>query len=105
MGGKGRPQANVPLDERELLALRAMATRDEVSVSVLLRPVVAGYIKRRLKRDPDLAASVKALQRSRQGDVGAKGATVTPLKPQARSRRGRSPKSGDGPVDQPQRPS
>jgi hypothetical protein len=76
----------VPLDDDELLALRTIATRDQKSVSELLHPVVVRYIKSRLKRDPDLAASVEALQRSRERPGIREGASVTPLSARGRKR-------------------
>lgn len=72
------------VDPRTLLVLRTAATRDGVSLSELLRPVVERYARRRL-RDPNLATAVTSLEASHREEQERRnarrgGAPVTSLR-------------------------
>src|SRR4051794_22072166 len=95
-GRNERAQVNVPLeDEHWHLALMQLAIRDEKTVPELLRPVIVGYLKRKVAADPDLAQAVEKLEKSRQHARRSKrtGAEVTelPQRPNLSRRRGRTP--------------
>lgn len=60
----GREQINITVDAAVARALRVIAVRDGKSVPDLLRPSVERFVRARLKRDADLAASVNKLEAS-----------------------------------------
>jgi hypothetical protein len=64
--GRQRYQVNVPLDDEHwYIALLQLAIREDKTVPDLLRPVIAGYLRRQLNADSSLAAAVKSLEEAK----------------------------------------
>jgi hypothetical protein len=63
-----RPQVNVPLDDELMDVVAVLVARDHTSAGTVLRTPVAAYLRRRVKQDPDLAAAVESIRRSRTAE-------------------------------------
>jgi hypothetical protein len=61
-----RRQVNVPLDDEHwYLALQQLVLRERSTIPEVLRPVIVKFLKRKLDADPELAAAVANVEKSR----------------------------------------
>lgn len=74
-----RPQVNVPVSGRCLVALRVTCARDGASVPQLLKAVVEEYVEGRMNEDADLRGAVEKVLRSRSRERNTTRRKVTPI--------------------------
>ncbi len=89
-------QVNVPLDEYYAVALGVITNRDGTTTPSLLRPVIESYLRRRIRKDQELADAVDAIIKSRERERQSKqsrSGKIRALAPPAPIRKGSSPKT------------
>lgn len=96
-----RYQVNVPLDDEALyLALVQLSLREQASIPEILRPVIAGFLRGKLREDPDLAAAVEHILRARRQTEAAQTAKsgLAEITDLPRARKAKSRESGAPPA-------